>query len=429
MLHDYGVIPRSLAPLREAQFRRLFFGRAFSMVGSNIVPIALVFAVLDLTGSTTDLGLVLGTRWLAILTLTLIGGVWSDRLPRHIVMLSADAARLVSQATMGVLLVTGHAQLWQLFATQAVAGAGDAFFNPASTGIVPHVVAPAGLQQANALLSLTASGTSILGPAIGGVLVAGVGSGWAFVADGASFAISAAFLASLRLPRAAEKIEAPNFFADLKEGWREFRSRTWMLVIDAWAVLANMIVIAPFFVLGPVISKRELGGAGAWALIVASFGVGSVAGDLTALVFKPRRPLLVGCLLITTFAIPLCLLAIPAPSLAIAAGSLLAAFGLNLFNTFFITTMQEQVPPAALSRVTSYDWVASVAFLPLGFALVGPLTQLVGESELLYAAAAFQVVAAAVMVSLPSVRDVRRREAGPSPADGPERPGGDLPAA
>jgi MFS family permease len=411
VLHDARVIPLP-GPLAEPQFRRLFFGRACSMIGTNIVPVALAFAVLDLTGSASDLGYVLGARWLALLGLTLIGGVWADRLPRHLVMLAADAARIVSQAGVGVLLVTGHAQLWHLVVTQVVAGAGDAFFNPASTGIVPHVVPPARLQQANALLSLTASGTGVVGPAIGGVLVATVGPGWAFVVDGGSFALSAAFLAVLRLPRAVERVDLPNFLGELREGWREFRARTWMVAIDVWAVLSNMIVIAPFLVLGPLICKRDLGGAGAWALIVSAFGLGALAGDLSALVLKPRRPLVFGLLVIPLFAIPLVLLAIPTSEYAIAPGAFGASLGLSLFNTLFVTTMQEQVPPASLSRVSSFDWVASVAFLPLGFALAGPLADAVGTARLLYAAAVFQVAAAALILCVPSVRAVRRASDG-----------------
>ncbi len=379
------------------------------MLGSSIVPVALAFAVLDdLHGSATELGLVLGSRWLALMALTLIGGVWGDRLPRNVVMLSSDVLRMASQATIGILLVTGHAELWQLIVTQAVEGTGSAFFNPASTGIVPHVVEPPRLQQANALLSLTASGTSVIGPAVAGVLVATIGAGWAFVGDAASFAVSALFLADLRLPQTAERIDAPNFLADLLDGWRQFRSQTWMLVIDSWAVLSNMIVIAPFLVLGPVVAKRELGGAGAWAAIAACFGVGAIVGDLTALALKPRRPLVAGCAVVGSLAIPLALLAAAAPTAAIAAGALAAGFGLNLFNTFFVTTMQQQVPAAALSRVTSYDWLASVAFLPLGFALAGPLADLAGRSRLLYGAAIFQVAASLLMVSLPSIRSIRR---------------------
>ena len=182
-----------------------------------------------------------------------------------------------------------------------------------------------------------------------------------------------------------------------------------MVAIDAWAVLANMLVVGPFYVLGPLVAKRDLGGASAWAAILAAAGGGSILGDVAALLFRPRRPLLVGCLVVGTFAIPLFLLAVPAPTAAIAAGTFVAIFGLTVFNTLFVTTMQEQVPAEALSRVTAYDWLASVAFLPLGYALAGPLADAIGIRELLLAGAVFEVVGAAALVALPSVRAIERR--------------------
>jgi MFS family permease len=398
------------AVLRETRFRRLFLGRTLSMLGSSIVPVALAFAVLDdLHGSATALGIVLSMRWVAQIVLLLVGGVWADRLPRQLVMLAADATRAATQSSIGVLLVTGHAELWELALTQTASGACDAFFNPASTGLVPHTVPAARLQHANALLSLTASSAALVGPAIGGTLVATVGSGWAFVADGASFLASALFLAALRLPPRARVVETPTFIADLRAGWRDFRAQRWMVAVDCWAVLANMIVIGPFYVLGPLVAKRDLGGASAWAAIVACFGAGAIAGDLAAIAIRPRRPLVLGCAVVGTFALPPALLAVPAGTAAIAAGAFLAAFGLTVFNTLFVTTMQEQVPRESLSRVTSYDWLASVAFLPLGYALAGPLADAIGIRELLVAAAVFQVVGASTLASLPSVRAIERR--------------------
>jgi MFS family permease len=404
------VVAEGLGALRETQFRRLFLGRALSMLGSNIVPVALAFAVLDdLHGSATELGVVLSMRWVAQIVLLLVGGVWADRLPRQVVMLSADAARAGTQTLIGILLVSGHATLWELALTQTASGACDAFFNPASTGLVPHTVAPERLQQANGLLSLTQSSASLVGPAIGGALVATVGSGWAFVGDGGSFLASALFLAALRLPPRARTVETPNFLSDLATGWREFRTQTWMVAVDSWAVLANMLVIGPFYVLGPLVAKQDLGGAAAWAAIVACFGAGAIVGDLAAIAIRPRRPLLFGCAVVGTFALPPAFLAVPAPTAVIAASTFLAAFGLTVFNTLFVTTMQEQVPPEALSRVTAYDWLASVAFLPLGYALAGPLADAIGIRELLLAGAVFEVVGAAALVALPSVRAIERR--------------------
>ena len=378
------------------------------MVGSALIPVALAFAVLDLTGSATDLGLVLAARALPVVALLLVGGVWADRLPRNAVMLTTDLVRFVTQTAVGVLLVLDAAEIWHLVVAVAISGAADAFFMPASTGIVPHTVRRDRIQQANALLSLTSSTSAIAGPALGGVLVATVGVGWAFVADGATYLASAAFLAAMRLPRAAEHAETPNFLAELRTGWHEFSSRTWMLVIDSWAILANMFVISAFFVLGPLVAARELSGASSWATVLAAFGVGAVLGDLAALRFRPSRPLVVGCLVVTSYALPLAFLALAAPTLVVALGSLAAAFGLTLFNTLFITTMQEQVPPEALSRVTAYDWLASVAFNPIGYAIVAPLAAAVGVARLLWVIAAGQVAAGVLMAALPSVRRVER---------------------
>jgi MFS family permease len=326
-------------------------------------------------------------------------------------MLTCDGVRAIVEVFVATMLLTGQMTLPLFVVTMAIFGGASAFFGPAATGLVPQTVRPAGLQQANALLSLTSGSASLIGPTIGGALVATIGSGWAFVGDGASFAISAFFLAALRLPARARTAQTTNFLADLKVGWREFTAQRWMVAIDVWAVVANMLVIGPFYVLGPLVAKRELGGASAWAIILAASGVGSILGDFAALALRPRRPLVLGCLVVSTFAIPLGLLAIPAPSGAIAAGAFAATFGLTVFNTLFVTTMQEQVPAEALSRVTAYDWLASVAFLPLGYALAGPLAELVGLRELLLAGAAFDVAGALVLVALPSVRAIERHAA------------------
>lgn len=397
--------------LREREFRLLFFGRTLSVAGSSLVPVALAFAVLDLTGSASDLGFVIAARYVPIVGLLLVGGVWADRLPRNVVLLSTDVIRFSLQTAVGILLITGHARIWHIAAAMVLDGAAHAFFMPASTGIVPHTVGPERLQQANAFLGMTTNSVSTLGPAVAGVLVGTVGPGWAFVVDGATYALSAAFLARMRLPRAARTASAPNFLAELRHGWREFRAHTWMLVIDIWAVVANMTVIPGLLVLGALVADRELGGATSWGLILAGFGLGAVLGDLVAVLVKPRRPLVLGCVAMAGWAVPLVLLAVPAPTVAIAAGALFAGGGLTLFNTLFATTMQEQVPDEALARVSGYDWLASVAFMPIGYAIVGPLAESVGVAEILWLFAGLHVALGAVIVALPVVRRIERRGA------------------
>jgi MFS family permease len=208
-----------LGPLARREFRLLFLARATSFFGSSIAPVAIAFAVLDLTGSATDLGIVLAARMIPQLVFLLIGGVWADRLPRHLVMVVSDLVTGGAQAVTAALLLTGNAEIWHLVVLQAVGATGFAFFFPASTGLVPQTVEPALLQQANATLRMALNVSSIGGAALGGILVAAVGSGWALAVDAGTFFVSAAFLFSMRVVSAA-RTEVPNFLGELREGWR-----------------------------------------------------------------------------------------------------------------------------------------------------------------------------------------------------------------
>lgn len=398
-----------VSALGEPEFRRLFFGRTFSVLGSSVVPVALAFAILDLTGSATDLGLVLAARSISSVAFLLVGGVWADRLPRNVVMLSTDGVRFASQGTLGLLLLTGNAEVWHFAVALVVDGAANAFFMPASAGIVPHTVRPERLQQANALLGVVTSSANVLGPAIAGLLVATAGTGWAFVIDALTYLVSAAFLARIRLARRAKHAEVRNFLADLRQGWREFRAQTWMVAIDVWAIVANATVIAGFLVLGPLVAERDLAGAASWAMIATGFALGAVVGEIAALVLKPRRPLVLACAVMSVFSAPILLLAIPAPTLAIAAAAFFAGGSLTLFNTLFVTTMQQEVPDEALARVSSYDWLASVGFAPLGFAIVGPLAESFGVAQVLATFAVLHVALGAAVIMLPAVRRIERR--------------------
>jgi MFS family permease len=243
-----------LGPLQERQFRLFFFGQSTSLLGDGMVGVALAFAVLDLTGSVSDLGFVLAARSVPMVAFLLIGGVFADRLSRRRVMIGADVTRLASQGLIAVLLLTGTAQLWHLIVLVAVSGAATAFFNPALTGLTPMIVSDERLQQANVLRGIAQGAGGIAGPAVSGALVATVGPGWALGADAATFAVSAFFLAQLQLPP-HQRLETQPFLRQLFEGWNEVRSRTWLWMGLIVAGVANMAA-APFFVLGPAIAKR-----------------------------------------------------------------------------------------------------------------------------------------------------------------------------
>jgi predicted MFS family arabinose efflux permease len=399
-----------VAALGEPRFKLLFAGRAISDLGDKLVPVALAFAVLGLDSSASALGLVFAARMVPMLVLVLVGGVWADRLRRNVVMLTADGVRACTQATAGFLLITGRAEIWHLMVLMAVYGAAQAFFDPASTGLGPQTVSSDLLQRANGMLQLSRSTANVVGPALGGVLVATVGAGWAFVADSATFIASAAFLALLRIERETREVRA-RFTADLVEGWREFTSRTWVWVSVAHFALFHLFVLAPFWVLTPIVADEELGGASAYATILAAMGVGSILGGLLALRVEPRRPLAVafaGILL----EVPLYLaLAGAAPVAVIAAFALVGSAAINFASTLWLTVLQTNIPERALSRVSSYDWLGSLVFLPAGYVLAGPAAEAFGVAETLVFAAGWSLASTLVVLSLEAIRGVRRSRA------------------
>jgi MFS family permease len=396
-----------IAALGERRFRLLFAGRAVSDFGDKLVPVALAFAVLELDSSASALGLVFAARMIPLVVLVLVGGVWADRLPRNLVMLTADGVRAVTQAVAAMLLITDRAEVWHLMALMAAYGAAQAFFDPASTGLVPQTVSRPRLQQANGLLQLSRSTANVVGPAIGGLLVATVGPGWAFAADSATFVVSAAFLALLGLGRQAREART-RFVADLVEGWREFSSRTWVWVSVSHFAFFHLLVLAPFWVLTPVVADDELGGAGAYATILSAMGVGAILGGLVALRVEPRRPLATAFVLIL-FEVPVYLaLAAAAPVALIASLAFVSAIAFNFANTLWNTVLQANIPAHALSRVSSYDWLGSLVFLPAGYMLAGPAAEAFGVSETLVFAAAWSVASTLLVLSLEPIRGVRR---------------------
>ena len=392
----------SFDALRERQFRLLFTGQIVSLFGDALTGVALAFAVLDLTGSATDLGYVFAAKTIPLVAFLLIGGVFADRLPRRAVMLVADVVRFGAQGTVALLVLTHTVHIWEFVVLQAVSGTASAFFNPASTGLTPLTVSPERLQQANALRGLSMASTGIIGSAVSGALVAGVGAGWALAIDAATFIVSAYFLAQLRLPPHVQ-LAAQSFLGDLREGWHEFASRTWVWVIVLAASLGNMMT-SVFVVLGALVARESLGGAGAWAAILAALGVGSLIGGLVSLRVRVRHPLFFGSSLLGFLALPTALLALRAPVVVIAAGALLAGGGNMIFNAFWETALQQHVPASALSRVSAYDWFGSLAFAPIGFVVAGPAADAVGVSTTLWMSTAVILAMALLAVATPSVR-------------------------
>ena len=395
-------------PLREREFRLLFTGRTISMVGSAMAPVALAFAVLDLTGSTTDLGLVLASRSVATIAFLLLGGVWADRLPRHHVMVGSNLVSGASQAVVAVLLLTGSAHIWELGVLGFVNGCSSAFFFPASTGIVPQTVPVSMLQQANATLRLALNATNIAGAALGGILVAATSPGWAIAVDAASYGLAAAALGAMNLPRGL-RLEGSSVFSELHEGWRDFWSRTWLWAIVVQFGVVNAVGSGALQVVGPLVAKRHLGGPAGWGAVLTAETVGLVACGVLMLRWRPRRMLYVATLAVFPFVLPLLALIGPAPLVVVVAAAFAAGFSIEIFGVLWDTAMQQEIPQEKLSRLSSYDALGSWVLMPLGLAAIGPVASALGTRATLVACSALVVGATAPVLLARDVRMLERR--------------------
>ena len=396
--------------LRERNFRLLFAARTTSFVGTNLAPIAVAFAVLGLTGSAMYVGLSFAAWTLAQISTLIVGGIVADRLPRRRVMVASDTANFCVRATMGALLVAGSMDVWFLIALQAVGGAATAFYSPASSGLVPQTVPARLLQQANGFMSIARYVAFPLGAAAGGAVVATIGAGDALLLDAATYGSSALLLGRLRLPERARAATAPNFVRELREGWQAFTEHTWIWVLTLWISFYFLVTYAPFFVLGPYIARQSLGGAGAWAVIVTGEGIGALLGGFAALRFRPNRAWVFTCAVFVATAVQSILLAERAPAPAIGAAAVLAGFGFSFGTVVFETGVQQRVAPEKLSRVSAYNWLGAMAFLPTGYAIAGPLADVVGMSRLLWFGAAWVVVTTLALMLVRDVRDYRTRD-------------------
>jgi MFS family permease len=398
-------LPDSLDVLRDGAFRRVLAAAAVSWFGDRMVTVALAFAVLEIGGSASAIGLVLAVRTGSLAGSLLLGGVVADRVARRTVMIGADLARLVTQGLLAALMIAGAAEVWSIALLTGLGGIATGFFNPASTGLLPAIVAPERLQEANGVRGTVLSAGEIGGPALAGALVAVVGAGWALAVDAATFGLSALLLTGVRVPGRVERA-ASGFWQDLREGWTTFSHTTWVWTFVLWAAVANLVWGA-WAVLGPVVAERDLGGAAAWGGVNAALGVGALLGALAAIRHLPRRPIAAATL--TGFAgVPaLVLLATGAHAGPLAAAAVLAGIGMMFANTVWESALQRHVRPDALSRVSAYDWFGSFAFAPLGYAVWGPLADMVGISEALWLAAAITLVSTLALLAVRDVRAVR----------------------
>lgn len=406
-------------PLHHRDFRFLVSGRVVDMLGNAIAPVALAFAVLDLTGSAADLGLVVAARSVANVALVLFGGVLADRWKRSTVLVWSNVLSAASQATVAGLVLSGTATVPLLLALSVVNGAAAATSLPAASALVPQTVPAAVLGRANALTRLGSNGAAMTGAAVGGMLVAVVGPGWGLVVDAASFLLAGLLYAGVRASLPA-RTAVTSTWQDLREGWQAFTSRTWIwAVVGAFAVL-NAVFAGAVHVLGPVVADQTIGRAG-WGLVLASETAGMALGAVLAMRWQPMRPMRAGMLCASTVGfLPIALAVAPTLPVLLATG-LVAGVCIETFAIAWDTSLQTHVPADRLARVYSYDMLGSFVAIPIGEVTVGPLAEAVGTDPVLLGAGGLALVASLATLSSRSVRDLRRTGTGaseppPSPA-------------
>jgi MFS family permease len=383
-------------------------------LGGSGALIAAAFAVLDAGGDSGDVGLVAASRTLPLVLFLLISGALADRVPRHRVMVAANALSCASQAAFAVLVLAGEPRLWQMMLLAALGGTGQAFFGPAAEGMLMSTVSGEQAGRAFAVFRMAMQGASLGGAALGGALVAVVGPGWVLAVDAAMFAVAGALRSFLDVSHIPPRAPGGGMLADLRDGWREFIGRPWLWSIVLAFSVANAVVGAADGVYGPLVARDSLGGAGPWGLALAAFGAGTVAGALLMTRWKPRRLLLAGMLGIFPLALPSAALAVPVPVGVLCVVMFVSGATVEVFGVSWMTALHQEIPEEKLSRIAAYDWFGSIALVPVTAAAAGPAESAFGRTAALWGCAALVALVTAGALCVPEVRNLRRRTGSPA---------------
>lgn len=390
-------------------FRTLLIARVISNFGNGLGPIALAFGVLGLEDATaSSLSIVMAAQLGPMVLFMLFGGVLADRFPRALVVGVSDILLSGFVIANGIMLINGTATVMSLAIIAFISGSLNALWWPAFAGLIPEIVAEEDLQSANSVVALGANGANIAGTVTGGIIVAGIGAGWAMAVDGISFMIAGLLVFTLRKYGKTRKQteHSPTVYADLVHGWKEFSSRSWVVAVVAGYAIINMIFESVFAVVGPVHAEQELGGAKPWSWILAALSAGMIAGVLVSLKVRPKHPLLIA--LSAQVAVAVWILTMGATNWVplIMISAFFAGIAFDFFFVLWQTAMQSHIPRESLSRVSSYDAFGSLALAPIGLIVAGPLTEKFGTSQTLIAMGVVFIAILGVVLAVPAVRQL-----------------------
>jgi Transmembrane secretion effector len=399
-----------LSALRSGNFRRLWLSQSASVIGDGLVIVAVGLFVTRLTGNPSDVGIVLSAYVIPLVLFLLIGGVVADRFPRQAVMVVTDTIRGLLHGTLALLIATGTVRIWHMIVIGLVFGTAQAFFQPAYTGLVPQTVAEEDIQAAQALGGVSRELAAFVSPALATALVLSVGGAAAFGLDAATFAISAITLSTVRTRSRGRAGVRSNMLIELREGWTAVRERPWVLATISAFSVAILLALAPFFVLGPSVSRHVYGTEAVFGITNAAWGAGTIVGALIGSRWRPRRPMLAGMLVSLAWPGQIALFA-AGPHLGLLYPvTALAGVGLGLFGVWWETALAQRIPAHLLSRVSAWDWMGSLALLPVGYLLAGPLAAMLGDARVLIVGGVIGMAVFALGLLPDSTRSLTRLE-------------------
>ncbi len=397
----------AFAPLYERNFAWYFASRFSNTLGSMMAGVALTFAVLDLTDSASALGQVLAARTIPMVLFLLFGGVIADRFPRTLVLQLSNLLSALTQGVVAWLVISGSAELWMIIVLEVFNGAVSAISFPAMASMVPQLVRREQLQPANALLSLSRGGLTIVGPTLAALLVVTVGPGWALAADALTWLLAAVLLTRVRVPPRPPAEEQPGTLRELREGWTFFVGTTWLwVVVLAFGVL-NAIHTGAWFTLGPAVAKDTIGEQG-WGFVLSAESVGLLLMTVVLLRIRVRRPLLIGMLGCSLMGVPMMVLGLEPHLVGLLLTTFVAGAGIELFSMGWNLAMQENIEDRMLSRAYSYDALGSFVAMPVGQLIYGPLGEAFGYRDVLVVSGALYLFVALLVLSSRSVRNLPR---------------------
>ncbi|GAA3809165.1 MFS transporter [Sphaerisporangium flaviroseum] len=404
----WRAIARRFPVLGIRDFRLLLADRLLAPAAFAFSLVGVSFAVLDLTGSTADLSYVLAAQIAPSLVFTLISGVVADRIPPQKVIVAANVMMAVGEGTLGILVLTGQAGLWNMILLETLTGVGMAVFWPASQALLPRIVPDELLQQANAVSRLAMNLAQMGGAAVAGVVVAAVGPGWALSICGVGLVGTVPLLLAIRVVgHERVGVQGAGMLGELRDGWSAFISHTWL-----WAIVAQFCVIlmawyGSFQVLGPAVAKAHLGGPAAWGAIASAEALGLVLGGLLSLRFTPRRPMLFVVCIGGTMAVSPLSLAMQWPLSVLCLAAVFLGVTMEMMIVQWSVALVRNVPADKLARVSAYDAFGSVMAMPLGALLAGPIAAQIGLSATQYGAAVLIVAVSALTLLSRDVRTMR----------------------